>query len=302
MKFHPPKIQLFFIGSIFQKERINFYINEIPELRVIANVEPVFFYKGETADIGPKNWLELAMAIRQSADTSDGIVVVHDIENLLYTASALSFLLCDLSKPIVFTGSLNPQARDSGIKSNIINSCQLVSHKIAEVCLLFGNKVLRANQASRNFPSSLNLFQAPESGLLGQIDFSIRLFNRHRKPAEINTANFTSGLVENISILTAGPLMNSSEIKDKNAVVIKVDQDPIPLAVLESLELVAKNLPIVIFDRNKIMNKLDDNFIYIDNMIFEAVVTKLMFALSQSGSEHEVRKMMVQDVNGEIIV
>jgi len=306
MKFHPKKICLLFVSSIFQKDRIDFYINEMPELKVMADVEPVFFYGQKTADLGPKDWLALAQKIRQLVEKYDGFVIVHDLDNLLYTASALSFLLSDLAKPVVFTGSLKPQAKDSGIKSNIINSCQLVGHGLAEVCLLFGNKILRANQASRNFSSSLNLFQAPESGLLGQIDFSIRLFNRHRKSVAAQAKKFIAGLDDNILIISAGPLMDCADLKNvlknKSAAAIKIGPDPMSSVAWDFFASLSKNLPVIIFDDHKISEPREGGFIYVDNMTFEAMLVKLMFVLKQTNGLTEVQELMSREINGEIIL
>ncbi|MFA6918965.1 MAG: asparaginase domain-containing protein [Patescibacteria group bacterium] len=298
------KICLLFFGDYCPKDGVNSWLDSIPELRVLNKIEPIFVFGKNTAEIAVSDWLNLAQIISDSKDKYDGFVVLHNLENLLFTSAAISFLLPNITNPIVFTGGLNNQNKDSGIKSNIINSCQLAGYSLAEVCLLFGNKILRANQASRNYASSLNLFQASSSGSLGQIDFSIRIFNQARKDIE-NKARTVSDLEENILMVEANPMLSIDLIKDavksKKALFVKADVNQISCSVANELEEAAKKIPVVVFTQKR-SEQFSDRLIVIYDMTLESSVTKLMWSLKQSAKPAEIKVLMHKNLAGEIII
>ena len=82
------------------------WLKSMPELGIIADVEPVFVFDQNSVDITPAVWIKLAQEIHKRMNDATGFVVLHSVDNLLYTAAALSFMLQNLTKPISFTGGV----------------------------------------------------------------------------------------------------------------------------------------------------------------------------------------------------
>ena len=100
------------------------WLKSMPELGIIADVEPVFVFDQNSVDITPAVWIKLAQEIHQRMDQATGFVVLHSVDNLLYTAAALSFMLQNLTKPIIFTGGFFNETKNR-IAYEVL-SCQAI--------------------------------------------------------------------------------------------------------------------------------------------------------------------------------
>ncbi len=158
----------------------NNLLDRIPELKLLdCNIETISFEKPiDSSNMEPKYWLEIAEIIETNYDDFDGFVVLHGSDTMSYTASALSFMLEHLAKPVVFTGSQLPIGDlRTDAKENLITSIQVASLQhynkpiIKEVCLYFEYKLYRANRTTKinaeHFEAfaSLNYPDLAESGV-----------------------------------------------------------------------------------------------------------------------------------------
>ncbi|GLB50731.1 asparaginase [Neptunitalea lumnitzerae] len=155
-------------------------LSKIPELyQIDCDIETVSFKVPiDSSDMKPSYWVELAEIIERNYTAFDGFVVLHGSDTMSYTSSALSFMLENLTKPVVFTGSQLPIGDlRTDAKENLITAVQIASLKekgqsvIQEVCLYFEYKLFRANRTSKvnadDFEAFLSLNYPPlaESGL-----------------------------------------------------------------------------------------------------------------------------------------
>lgn len=133
-------------------------LNHIPELKLLdCNIKTTTFEEPiDSSNMDPKYWVDIATIIEDNYETMDGFVVLHGSDTMSYTASALSFMLENLGKPVVFTGSQLPIGDlRTDAKENLITSIQIASlqekgvSKIAEVCLYFEYKLYRANRTTK---------------------------------------------------------------------------------------------------------------------------------------------------------
>lgn len=133
-------------------------LNHIPELKLLdCHISTVSFPEPiDSSNMNPKHWIEIANIIEDKYDDVDGFVVLHGSDTMSYTASALSFMLENLGKPVVFTGSQLPIGDlRTDAKENLITSIQIAAlqekghPKIAEVCLYFEYKLYRANRTTK---------------------------------------------------------------------------------------------------------------------------------------------------------
>lgn len=155
-------------------------LEKIPELNLLdCDIETVSFSEPiDSSDMNPEYWAQIAELIEINYEAFDGFVVLHGSDTMSYTASALSFMLEHLAKPVIFTGSQLPIGDlRTDAKENLITSIQVASEQqsgkpiIKEVCLYFEYKLYRANRTTKinaeHFEAftSLNYPHLAESGV-----------------------------------------------------------------------------------------------------------------------------------------
>ena len=157
---------------------------ELPEYDVIE-FSPLL----DSSDITVSEWNLIARTISDNMEKYDGFVVLHGTDTMAYTASALSFILQNLSKPVIVTGSQIPlcEIRSDG-KDNILASMLIAaSGKVFEVCIFFAGKLIRGNRAIKMSADSLIAFDSPNYPKLADAGIGIRfrenvLMKKSEKP------------------------------------------------------------------------------------------------------------------------
>jgi L-asparaginase len=136
----------------------------------------------DSSDITPTHWVGMARIIRDNYDYFEGFVILHGTDTMAYTSSALAFILNNLSKPVVITGSQLPISHErSDAVQNLVNSVQLAGYKafglprIPEVALCFGNKILRGCRATKISNDDFASFDSPNFPSLGTIGERIKI-------------------------------------------------------------------------------------------------------------------------------
>ncbi|CEJ60443.1 Putative Lysophospholipase [Penicillium brasilianum] len=117
----------------------------------------------DSSSIDAKGWAEIAQTIFQNYTFFDGFVVLHGTDSLAYSCSALSFMLQNLGKPVVLTGSQAPMLQlQNDATDNLLGSLVVAGHfMIPEVCLFFNNKLFRGNRSTKVAASDFAAFDAP---------------------------------------------------------------------------------------------------------------------------------------------
>ncbi len=139
----------------------------------------------DSSDMNPERWVQLAEVIEKNYEDFDGFVVLHGSDTMAYTASALSFMLENLNKPVIFTGSQLPLGvlRTDG-RENFITAIELAAATedhtplIPEVCIYFENSLLRANRTTKYNAENFNAFVSPNYPALADVGVYIK-YNRH---------------------------------------------------------------------------------------------------------------------------
>lgn len=130
----------------------------------------------DSSDITVREWNEIASVVCEHYDDYDGFVVLHGTDTMAYTASALSFMLRGLDKPVVLTGSQIPlsEIRSDG-KDNLITSMIIAAEGVVrEVCLYFSGKLLRGNRATKMSADDLVAFDSPNYPHLADVGITIK--------------------------------------------------------------------------------------------------------------------------------
>src|SRR5690606_40307532 len=145
-------------------------LNYIPELKLLdCNITTTAFENPiDSSNMNPEYWVDIATIIEENYEIMDGFVVLHGSDTMSYTASALSFMLESLGKPVIFTGSQLPIG-DLRIdaKENLITAIQLAALQsngqpvITEVGLYFEYKLYRANRTTKINAENFEAFASP---------------------------------------------------------------------------------------------------------------------------------------------
>ena len=161
---------------------------EVPELAKFAFKIDSFTFDPliDSSDVEPGMWRMLAEIIRDRYDDYDGFVVLHGTDTMAYSASALSFMLDGLSKPVVFTGSQLPvgSLRTDG-KENLVSAIEVAAAKnpdgsamVPEVAIYFDSKLIRGNRATKVNSTAFDAFRSPNLPPLAEAGINIR-YNTH---------------------------------------------------------------------------------------------------------------------------
>ncbi len=158
------------------------FVNHIPQLQHLAIDLTVFALDKllDSSNITPKYWIGLAKIIEEQYNEYDGFVILHGTDTMAYSASALSFLLSNLSKPVVFTGSQIPiGATRNDAKENVLTALEIVADQdydtpsLNEVCIYFHDLLLRGNRAKKVQSSYLDAFQSDNYPYLAKAGITI---------------------------------------------------------------------------------------------------------------------------------
>lgn len=219
--------------------------DEFPSLRNIDVELGVYKMRPiDSSNANTKLWKQIATAIKSKYSLYDGFVVLHGTDTMAYSASALSFMLDNLEKPVIFTGSQIPLGvmRTDG-RENLITAIEIAAAKekgraiVPEVCLYFQNKLFRGNRSTKLSSESLAAFDSRNYPVLAEVGVNIH-YNRSaiRYPGRWGRLN----KVEEPAELVVKPDM------DENVVIVKLFPGISP-TTLESV-LMIKNLKGVVLE------------------------------------------------------
>ena len=194
---------------------------EFPSLRRLdVDIEVQNFRPIDSSNVTPGLWVELARIIRKRYDEFDGFVVLHGTDTMSYSSSALSFMLENLDKPVVFTGSQIPIGvlRTDG-RENLITAIEIAAAKndagramVPEVALYFQNHLYRANRTTKHSAEELNAFRSDNYPALADVGVNIH-YNKPfiRQPEAAGHAlEVTSQLDTSVVVVKIFPGMTES--------------------------------------------------------------------------------------------
>jgi len=163
-------------------------MSAMPELRhesmpsyTIQQYDPLL----DSSNMTPVEWVKIARDVEANYDRYDGFVVLHGTDTMAYTASALPFLLGEVRKPVIITGSQIPLCEiRNDARENLITSLMLAAnYAIPEVCLYFGGKLLRGCRATKVSADGFAAFDSPNFPPLGTVGIDIEVnWDLVRKP------------------------------------------------------------------------------------------------------------------------
>lgn len=190
-------------------------LKHIPEINHLnCTIQSISFADPiDSSNMNIKNWVQIAEIIENNYKKFDGFVVLHGSDTMSYTASAMSFMLENLSKPVIFTGSQLPIGDlRTDAKENLITSIEIASAQkngipiVSEVCLYFEYKLYRANRTTKTSAEHFEAFASPNYSPLGVSGVHLK-FNKHLlyKPVERKPLKVRKQFDNNIVLIKIFP-------------------------------------------------------------------------------------------------
>ena len=291
-----------------------------PRLSEVAHTDVVYVDNIDSANIVPEHWEQMIDEIAARYGEYDGFVVTHGTDTMAYTASALSFGLADLGKPVVVTGAQIPGGFiETDARRNFVNAVRIATADIAGVLIVFDREVILGARASKVSESKLTAFQSINRPHLGEIRVDIRLHAGVRRRVD-RPLRVEKGFDPSVLVSTLFPGRSADSILE----VLESGIGGLVLRAYGTGNLASHHLqvmsrardlgvPIVVMSqclegatrmgRYEVGKKaLDLGAIEAYDMSTECVVTKLMWAIARTRKPDEVRKIMHTDFCGEITV
>ncbi len=174
----------------------------------------------DSSNIQPEQWTIFAKIIQDKFSEFDGFVILHGTDTMAYTASALSFMLEDLSKPVILTGSQLPMnILRTDARENFITAVELASAykkgmpNISEVCIYFGNTLLRGNRARKLHTEKFNAFESPNYAPLVEVGVTLQYKNNYYSIKPKNTVSIFTDFYTEIGWITIFPGMSVRQLQ-----------------------------------------------------------------------------------------
>lgn len=313
------------------KEQMLSYLPELDQLPVrisTVSFDPMI----DSSDVAPDFWAQIVETIRSEYDHYDGFVVLHGTDTMAYSASAVSFMLRDLSKPVIFTGSQLPLGMlRSDAKENVMNAIEIAAAQdsegralVPEVAIFFETSLMRGNRTTKKSTDNFNAFRSYNYPVLAKSGVHIKYFPEYTHkvekpmPLQANTQ-----FDNNIAVLTIFPGLREEvmratlEVPGLRAVVLKTyGSGNAPQADWFYRQLkAATDRGIVIVNISQChtgsvemgryetsLNLQKAGVLSGHDMTLEAAVTKLMHLLGNFSDREEVVRQLQQPLCGEMTV
>ena len=308
-------------------------LEEVPELRKFAyridswTFDPLI----DSSDVEPSLWSALAGLIEEKYEDYDGFVILHGTATMAYSASALSFMIENLSKPVIFTGSQLPigMPRTDG-KENLISAVEIAAAKdaeghalVPEVCICFDNILMRGNRTCKMNSDNFRAFRSENLPPLAEAGISIRYdSNIIRRPASWDEGpTFRKTLDTRVAILKMHPGITPQIVRDimcspdTRAVIIEtygagnapskewfleIVQAAASMGkvILNVTQCIAGSVNMDIYATGKCLK--DAGVVSGYDSTTESALAKLFYLLGNFRDNEEVKRMLEEDLRGEI--
>lgn len=305
---------------------------QIPELDKFNLALKVISFKQpkDSSNINPEDWRNIAKLIEMNYNLFDGFVVLHGSDTMAYTASALSFMLAGLTKPVIFTGSQLPigQLRTDG-RENLITAIEIASAteggkpKVPEVAILFEDELYRGNRTHKFNTEYFEAFDSPNYNILAKVGVNIKYYDNYLFPYREDELRVNYEMDCRLQVLFLYPGISEQAV---NAILQTPDVKGIILRTYGAGNAPTEEWFIAALEKAIDQGKIIYNVSQCDtgrvkpglyetsrklelmgvisgaDITFEAAITKFMHLLGQGYEDKMVKKSLSQSIRGEMSV
>ncbi len=305
----------------------------LPELKNTGiNISSVpFLPLIDSSDVSPEHWEKIAKTIYENYDDFDGFVVLHGTDTMAYTASALSFMLENLSKPVIFTGAQLPVGQlRSDAKENLLTAIEIASAYesgqavVPEVCIFFEDTLFRGNRTTKKNAEHFNAFNSYNYPPLAKAGVHIKYYRNYihypdtRTNLVLNTKTDRNvailKLFPGITAETVSAILNIPKLR---AVILEsfgAGNAPRKKWFFDAL-LEASQRGIIIVNRSQCstgsvemgryetsLNLMNAGVISGYDITTEALVAKLMYLMGKYTNNQTVKTYLSSSICGEVTI
>ena len=278
----------------------------------------------DSCNISVSEWNKIGQTIYDNYDAYDGFVILHGTDTMSYSASALSFMLENLDKPVIFTGSQIPlcEIRSDGYNNLITSVVIAASGVVNEVCIYFDGKLLRGCRSTKMSSSRLAAFDSPNFEALADAGITIRYQPSYRRQPVCGRLTLTKFADVPVGIIKMFPgiqlgLYESMMTEQLKGVVLETfGAGNIPTssggALIPIIDKAYHNGTLVIvcsqcvqgsvslgaYETSKSL--IDIGAVSGKDMTTEAAMTKLIYLFSKDLSIDEISRLMTKNLCGEL--
>lgn len=283
----------------------------------------------DSSDMSPAHWQDIARSIAENYDAYDGFVVLHGTDTMAYTASALSFMLDGLDKPVIITGSQLPigEVRTDG-EENLITALQIAAATdtdgrpmVREVAILFENYLWRGNRSTKRSADNFNAFKSNNYPQLAKIGLGIHfdtdaLMRRNvekslRPHYDLDTSVMVIDLYPGLNERLLRHMLAAPGIKGIVLRTYGTGNAPTSSWFIEAIREVINRGVIVLNVTQCVNGGVNTRYLAGDmlaaagvisgyDLTFEAAITKMMFLFGLGISPAEVKKQLCMSLAGEM--
>lgn len=307
--------------------------DEVPELRKFACRIDNYTFNPliDSSDVEPTLWQQLAELIKNRYDDYDGFVILHGTDTMAYSASALSFMLDGLGKPVIFTGSQLPigRPRTDG-KENLISSVEIATAKdadgralVPEVCIFFNSQLLRGNRSTKVNATGFDAFTSPNYPALANAGINIKYNSRliHYGSGKKRHLDINTKLDTRVSILKIHPGITEQVVKDimlgsqTRAVILETYGSGNAISRDWFLDIIKESVKMgkIVLNVTQCMCGDVDMSLYATGKSLmnlgvvsgfdsttEAALGKLFYLMGSSDDNEQVKRLLEKNLKGEI--
>ena len=302
--------------NVPELNRLNYHLD-------VHSFNPVL----DSSNMDPEIWKTLAELVYTNYDLYDGFVILHGSDTMAFTASALSFMLENLGKPVVLTGSQLPIGEiRTDAKENLITALEIAATKendkalVPEVCIYFDAQLFRGNRSIKYNIEKFEAFRSPNYSILAEAGVHLQFHRNYILKAPEKKLVLRTSFNSNIGVLKLYPGITPQAVQ-------AITDSKVDAIILETFG--SGNTTTAQWFLDALQKALDSGKIIIDisqckkgsvqlglyetsrelqqmgilsgfDLTFEATVTKLMFVMGLGLPAEESKKLMEQSLRGEL--